>query len=133
MKTRVSTVMVVGFLIASATVPPVTSALHTSYFHLRRDSPASDMLFLSDAQQSRAWTDLHRQAVNEDLPPGFSASVGWALPSTVNIKPVPNQVSRKIPALKPYDFAMVENKLVIVNPSDEIIVQVIWDQQNGAG
>ena len=86
---------------------------------------ASDMLFLTRSQERRAWNDLHRQAVNQYLPPGFSASVEWALPNTVRIEPVTNKAGRDVPALRPYYFAIVQRKLLIVNPSDRIIAEVI--------
>jgi hypothetical protein len=34
-------------------------------------------------------------------------------------------IFREVPLLKPYDFAMVQKKIVIVNPSDKKIVEVI--------
>jgi hypothetical protein len=86
---------------------------------------ASDILILSRAQQRRAWDDLHRVAVSQYLPPGFSASIEWVLPNSVRIKPVSRKARRQVPALKPYDFAIVHNTLVIVNPYDRIIAEVI--------
>ena len=62
-------------------------------------------------------------AVNQYLPPGFSTSVGWALPNTIRIKPITHKAARYVPPLKPYDFAMVEGSLLIVNPSDKIIAE----------
>ena len=86
---------------------------------------ASDILLLTRLQQRMAWHDLHRRAANQYLPPGFSASIEWVLPNSVRIKPVTSKADRDIPELKPYDFAIVHNTLVIVNPFDRIIAEVI--------
>src|SRR5438552_14855675 len=82
------------------------------------NSAASDILILSRPQQRRAWDDLHRLAVSQYLPPGFSTSIEWVLPNSVRIEPVKRKARRDVPALKPYDFAIAHNTLVIVNPSD---------------
>ena len=37
----------------------------------------------------------------------------------------PSKASADVPTLKPYDFAMVAGKLLIVDPSDKKIVDVI--------
>ena len=39
------------------------------------------------------------------------------VPSSVTTAPVIEQAARDVPALKPYNFAMLQKKLVIVNPS----------------
>ncbi|MGO8923714.1 MAG: DUF1236 domain-containing protein [Xanthobacteraceae bacterium] len=89
--------------------------------------PASDTLSLSSAQRKAAWNDLRSEAAKQTAPPGFKDSVGALLPTTLKIEPIPDKVASAIPALRPYDFAMVHGKLFIVNPSDKKIVEVITD------
>jgi hypothetical protein len=86
---------------------------------------ASDTLSLPSAQQKTAWNDLKSQASNQTAPSGFQATVGSALPASVKTMPVPSKTATAVPALKPYDFAMVAGKILIVNPSDKKIVEVI--------
>lgn len=88
-------------------------------------SRASDTLLLTCNQQTRAWNDLHRGAVDQYLPPGFSVLVGWVLPNSIRIKPVTHKAARDVSALRPYAFAVVQSQLVIANPSDRIIAEVI--------
>ena len=38
---------------------------------------------------------------------------------------MPAKAASDVPALKPYNFAMLQKKLVIVNPSDHKIAEVI--------
>jgi hypothetical protein len=85
----------------------------------------ADALKLSDAQRKMAWQDLYMDSLNQDTPPGFSAVVGATVPNTIVIAPVTAQAGSDVPALKPYAFAMVQKKLVIVNPGSRRIANVI--------
>lgn len=38
---------------------------------------------------------------------------------------VPRKAASDVPSLKPYDFAMLQKKLLIVNPADRKIAEVI--------
>jgi hypothetical protein len=87
--------------------------------------PANDTLKLSKTEQSKAWHDLYTPSLNQKTPAGFSATVGAAVPSGVVTAPVTAKAASDVPALKPYKFAMVQKKLVIVNPSDQKIADVI--------
>jgi len=86
---------------------------------------ANAALTLSDAQRKTALQDLYMDSLNQDTPPGFDAVVGAKVPNTIVIAPVTAQAGSDVPALKPYSFAMVQRKLVIVNPSDRKIASVI--------
>jgi uncharacterized protein DUF1236 len=87
-------------------------------------STASDSLTLTNTQQKTAWQDLHTRN-KQTAPSNFVASSGTAVPSTMKIKSVPSKTATAVPALRPYDFAMVKGKLLIVNPSDRTIADVI--------
>jgi Protein of unknown function (DUF1236) len=88
-------------------------------------APSVDALKLSDAQRKMAWQDLYMDSLNQDTPPGFAAVVGATVPNTIVIAPVTAQAGSDVPALKPYGFAMVQKKLVIVNPGSRKIANVI--------
>ena len=90
-----------------------------------RAAPSADALTLSDAQRKMAWQDLYMDSLNQNTPPGFDAIVGATVPNTIVIAPVTAQAGSDVPALKPYSFAMVQKKLVIVNPSNRKIANVI--------
>ncbi len=85
----------------------------------------ADALTLSDAQRKSAWQDLYMDSLNQNTPPGFDAVVGATVPNTIVIVPVTAQAGSDVPALRPYSFAMVQKKLVIVNPSNRKIADVI--------
>jgi hypothetical protein len=86
---------------------------------------SGDALTLSDAQRKMAWQDLYMDSLNQNTPPGFDAVVGATVPNTIVIAPVTAQAGGDVPALKPYSFAMVQKRLVIVNPGDRKIAGVI--------
>ena len=86
---------------------------------------AGDMLSLSSAQQKTAWKDLYTGSLDQKAPSGFSAVTGAVVPNTVTSAPITSKAASDVPALKPYHFAMLQHKLVIVNPSDKKIAEVI--------
>ncbi|UFX44117.1 DUF1236 domain-containing protein [Bradyrhizobium sp. 41S5] len=88
-------------------------------------SGASDTLQLTDAQQKSIWNDVSRHASNQTAPTGFDATVGTAVPSAVSTYPLPRQARRDVPAVRPYRYAMMQDKLLIVNPSDHKIADVV--------
>jgi hypothetical protein len=84
----------------------------------------SDTVILSAAQRRAVWNDLSKQVTNQNAA-GFDAKIGTFVPNTVKIEPMPSKVTANNPSLKPYDFAMVDHKLVIVDPSNKVIADVL--------
>ena len=85
---------------------------------------ASDTVTLSAAQQSAAWDDRSKQAINQNVA-GFDATIGTFMPDIVETEPLPSDVADNNPSLKPYYFAMVDHKIVIVDPSNKVIADVL--------
>jgi hypothetical protein len=86
---------------------------------------ASDTLNLTTAQRKTVWDDLYTGALNQKTPSGFNATVGATVPSNIVTAPVTAKAASDVPVLKPYKFAMLQKKLVIVNPNDGKIAEVI--------
>jgi Protein of unknown function (DUF1236) len=84
----------------------------------------SDTVILSAAQRRVVWNDLSKQAANQNAA-GFNPTIGTFVPNTVKIEPMPSKVAATNPSLRPYDFAMVDHKLVIVDPSNKVIADVL--------
>jgi hypothetical protein len=84
----------------------------------------SDTVILSAAQRKTVWNDLGKRATNQTAA-GFDATTGTFVPKTVKIKPIPSKLTADVPALQPYDFAMVDHKLVIVDPTNKVIADVL--------
>lgn len=88
-------------------------------------SMAKDSLSLTTAQEKVAWRDLSKQAASQRAPSNFSASVGATVPNDITLRPIPRTVASQLPTLKPYRYARLPNELLIVNPNDKKIVDVI--------
>ena len=123
MRKHISVALAAGLLMAG--VSAASAAGMSQSNSTTMSQPASDTLTLTSAQQKTVWNDLHGQATEQKAPSGFNATVGAIVPSTVKTEPVPSKAATTVPALKSFNFAMVDGKLLIVNPSDKKIVDVI--------
>ena len=59
------------------------------------------------------------QATNAPL------SVGATVPSGIPLQPIPVEVSAKIPQLKTHSFLVKDDKIIIVDPKDNKVAEVI--------
>ena len=87
-------------------------------------SMAKDSLSLTTAQEKLAWRDLSK-GTSQRVPSNFTASVGTAVPSDITLQPISKKVASQLPTLKPYQYARLPNEVLIVNPADKKIVDVI--------
>jgi len=123
MRKHISVALAAGLLVAGVSA---ASAGGMSQSNSTSNSTMSqDTLRLTSAQQKMVWNDLHGQATEQKAPSGFNATIGAIVPSTVKTEPVPSKAATSVPTLKSFNFAMVNGKLLIVNPSDKKIVDVI--------
>jgi hypothetical protein len=129
MKARTTIALAAAALLAgisaASAAPPENGKMAPPPASTKMAPPASDTLTLTSAQRKKAWDDLYTGTLNQKTPSGFEATVGAALPSTIVSAPVTARAAGDVPPLKPYKFAMVQKKLVIVDPSDGKIVDVI--------
>jgi hypothetical protein len=88
-------------------------------------SMAKDNLSLTRRQERTAWRDISKEATSQTAPQKFAASVGTTIPADISLQSVPANVATRISALKPYDYALLHGKLLIVNPTDKKVVDVI--------
>jgi hypothetical protein len=88
-------------------------------------SRPADALSLDGAQQQTAWQDLNMPSLDQFGPPGFIVCEGAQLPDSVMAAAMPTKAAHDLPVLRPYDYAMVQHRVVIVNPSDRKIAAVI--------
>ena len=87
---------------------------------------ASDVLVLTGAQEHLMWQRLvARNAASATAPSGLIAAIGATLPASVALHALPATVTRQIPAARPYKYATLDKTLLIVNPTDRVIVDVI--------
>src|ERR1700739_2349953 len=85
---------------------------------------AKDSLALTTTQEKLVGRDLSKQAANR-APSDFTAATGTVVPDDVTLRPIPRKVASQLPTLKPYRYARLPNELLIVNPTDKKVVDVI--------
>jgi hypothetical protein len=88
-------------------------------------SMTKDNLSLTTTQEKLAWNDLSKQAASQRAPSNFSATVGTTVPNDIMLRSIPRKVASQLPTLKPYRYARLPNELLIVNPRDKKVVDVI--------
>jgi Protein of unknown function (DUF1236) len=87
---------------------------------------ASDNLILSSAQkQTISQTMFNGQAERNDAPVGFTASIGQVLPNSVTLHSLPSNVASQVPAVRSYSYATVEKEILIVNPTNRKVIDII--------
>jgi len=75
-------------------------------------------------EQQTAWNDLSSQPTS-GAPADFKPTTSSAIPSTLRVRAIPAKTAANVPALGPYDYAKAQGKLLIVNPRDMMIAEVI--------
>jgi hypothetical protein len=114
-------------LVAALALSGVSAASARSHMsRMSNQTPgASDTLTLSDSQQQLIWKDVSKHATGQNAPADFNAAVGTEVPSSMSTYPLPRRAARDVPAVKPYRYAMTQDKVLIVNPSDHKIADVV--------
>lgn len=88
-------------------------------------SMAKPGLQLTKAQQKLAWRDIDRSSSTQSKPADFTPAVGATVPRGMVLRPVPATLGRQVSALEPYDYARLRHEVLIVNPTDKEVVDVI--------
>ncbi len=121
MRKQSSIMLAIAVVITSISAIPIASA--------RTTVQPSDMLSLTHRERRLAWRDLHRQAADYYGMPGFEPIDHWVLPAMATLKRVTSRAARDVPALAGYGFVIVEGMLLIVNPADRVVAEVIAPQR----
>jgi hypothetical protein len=85
----------------------------------------ADQLNLTETQQKKAYDDLYMQPFAQTPPPGFKPAIGAVIPHSIAMGRMPPKAVAAVPALSDYRFAMIKNEILVVNPSDDKIADVI--------
>jgi len=131
MNKKASLALATGLLLISAAAASAAGSQSTSSpkappsASSTMSKPATDRLSLTSTEQKSVWKDLNGQATNQNAPSGFQPQVGAMVPGSIKLEPVRSKAATDVPSLKSFDFAMVQGKLLIVNPSDKKIAEVI--------
>jgi hypothetical protein len=86
---------------------------------------ATDNLKLTSSQEHTIWQSVSKSNTSMNAPKGFTPTIGAAVPSTVSLKALPSDIVKQVPAVQPYEYAMFNNEVLIVNPMDKKVVDII--------
>jgi Protein of unknown function (DUF1236) len=86
----------------------------------------SDILALTGAEEHLIWESVVADnSAPMRAPSGFLAMLDAAVPGSLKLHPFPASVVERMPELRGYEYTMVDNELLIVNPIDSKIVDII--------
>lgn len=91
----------------------------------RGDARTAERPRLDDTQRSRvsAFFDNHRGPRVDRA--DFGVEVGVRVPARVRIAPLPREIVQIVPEYRGYDYVIVENEIIIIQPRTRKIVTVI--------
>ncbi len=73
---------------------------------------------------ARAVKQLNRQV---RVPEGLSAQVGAELPPVLELYALPDTVLAEIPAAKLYKYTVIEDRVILVDPTNMRVVDILED------
>jgi len=111
-------------LIAGSAVPAAGQAT-PAHPGAEQNPAAVPSLKLTAAQKQTIYSSISSQKQRETAPPTFHASVGAVVPSSVDLQPLPKTIVDLIPELKDYEYAMVTNQVLLVDPKSKQVVEII--------
>ena len=82
-------------------------------------------LKLTAAQKQTIYSSISSQKQKETAPPTFHMAVGVAVPGSIELQPLPKTIVDLIPELKDYQYAMVANQVLLVDPKNKQVVEII--------
>lgn len=93
-----------------------------------QDSPPAGTpnLHLTTAQRQTIYQSVTSQKDKaSSAPDTFRAAVGADVPDSVKLSPMPKTIVDLVPQTKDYEFGLVSNQVLIVDPKSRRVVEVI--------
>ena len=82
-------------------------------------------LQLSAAQKSAIFQTVTKEKVKSPPPANLQVSVGGQIPPSVELYPLPANIVADVPAAKTYRYTVAQNQVVLVDPTNMKIVEII--------
>jgi hypothetical protein len=103
--------------IAYAQTPPVTPPQQEL-------APTSPKLNLT-LEQRYTIKEIVKDAKTDATPANVQAAVGEPIPQGVSPQPMPTAVAQKVPQVKAHRYFLTAEQVVIVDPKDNKVVEII--------
>jgi Protein of unknown function (DUF1236) len=112
-------------LLCGAAVSVAVAQEETTHPGSETNLSAVPNLKLTSAQKQTIYSSISGQKQKETEPPTFRAAVGAVVPTSVELRPLPKTIVDLVPELKDYEYAMLANQVVLVDPKNKQVVEVI--------
>ena len=76
-------------------------------------------------EQRHVIKEIIKDIKTEPAPAEVAAAVGDQVPQNINLQPMPGDVARKVPQVKTHRFFVAAGQIVIVDPKDNKVAEVI--------
>jgi len=111
--------LVVGLSAAAQSTPPGPPGTDTG-----ASGAIEQKLILSQAQRTAIYDQVSKDK-SKVAPKDFSPVIGADVPPMIELYTLPDDAVAGVPAAKLYKYTMVENKVVLVDPTKMRVVDVI--------
>lgn len=80
---------------------------------------------LSAAARQTIYTSIGNTASRQAVPPTFRIAIGEIVPVSVKLQPLPDTVTEFFPQIRDFNYALVEARILLVEPRGRMIVEII--------
>jgi hypothetical protein len=102
--------------------PPASNSAEVNGMSAGLKKDRQTGLKLTSAQRAAIWNELGNQS-----PAGQMLKVGDAVPNTLQLQPLPGDLSNQLPTLTSYQYAMLNGQVLIVDPATRKVAAIITD------
>lgn len=89
--------------------------------------PRTTAVRLTDTQRRTVYRTIrHERAVTAAAAPAVSYKVGAVLPEDVPVYALPQDVVYQVPALRDYDYTVIGNRVLLVEPESNTVVEEVY-------
>jgi hypothetical protein len=85
----------------------------------------SDKLKLTTSQERVVYLSVTQRRTKPSAPEGFTAAVGAVVPASIKLRAMPRTAVKQVPELGAYDYAILPDQILIVDPVAKTVVDVI--------
>ncbi|HET7679926.1 MAG TPA: DUF1236 domain-containing protein [Xanthobacteraceae bacterium] len=115
----------VALLLLGGSAAPAAAQATPAHPGAEGNPAAVPSLKLTAAQKQTIYSSISSQKQRETAPPTFRAAVGAVVPPSVELQALPKTIVDLIPELKDYEYAMVTNQVLLVDPKTKQVIEII--------
>ena len=82
-------------------------------------------LQLSAQQKTAIFKTVTKEKVKSPPPANLQLSVGSQVPASIELYPLPANIVSEVPATKQYKYTVAQNQVVLVDPTNMKVVEII--------